>query len=244
MDVLPGMRRLRIALASTVRWIYCTHPLLVVGKVINSPTVQVDSGPSQAELLRLPQARENCQPDPGVIRLTDHLAQFSLLFDGEKACCPARIVGNLTLAKGLFSITPFPIAHRNTCLRNSPSPNFVNTRISHSRLRFELGRGVVAECGVTTQPILEHFNVLKAVLCRLVPCAVLAMSDEFARERRQRRAFLSQGRGRRPLRLCVPLSTYQRYSTLSGIPSSLAICATGRPGSLTKRTAAVLHASV
>jgi len=56
----------------------------------------------------------------------------------------------------------------------------VDTRLSHSRPRFELGRGVVDECGVTTQSIIEHFNVLKDVLYRLVPCTVPAMIDEFA----------------------------------------------------------------
>jgi len=35
-----------------------------------------------------------------------------------------------------------------------------------------------------------------------------------------------------------------RNRTWSGIPSSLATCATGGPDSLTKRTASVLHASV
>ena len=30
---------------------------------------------------------------------------------------------------------------------------------------------------MTTQPIIEHFDVLKDLLCRLVPCAVLAMID-------------------------------------------------------------------
>jgi hypothetical protein len=33
---------------------------------------------------------------------------------------------------------------------------------------------------VTTQLIIEHFDVLKDILCRLVPCAALAMIDELA----------------------------------------------------------------
>ena len=33
---------------------------------------------------------------------------------------------------------------------------------------------------MTAQPIVEHFNVLKDVLCRLVPCAVLSMVHELA----------------------------------------------------------------
>ena len=56
----------------------------------------------------------------------------------------------------------------------------MDTRLSHSRPRFELGRGIVAECGVPTQPIIEHFHVLKDVLSRLVPCAVLALIDELS----------------------------------------------------------------
>ena len=56
----------------------------------------------------------------------------------------------------------------------------MDTRLRHSRPRFELGRGIVAECGVTTQPIVEHFDGLKDILCRLVPCAGLAMIDEVA----------------------------------------------------------------
>ena len=56
----------------------------------------------------------------------------------------------------------------------------MDTRLSHSRPRFELGRGIVAECGVTPSPIVEHFDVLKDILCRLVPCAVLAMINELS----------------------------------------------------------------
>ena len=58
----------------------------------------------------------------------------------------------------------------------------MDTRLGHSRLRLELSRGVVAECGVTTQPIVEHFNVLKDIQCRLVPCVVLRMIHELALE--------------------------------------------------------------
>ena len=56
----------------------------------------------------------------------------------------------------------------------------MDTWLSHRRPRFELRRGIVAECGVTPPPIIKHFNVLKDVLGRLVPCAVLARVDEFA----------------------------------------------------------------
>ena len=52
-----------------------------------------------------------------------------------------------------------------------PSPNSVDTWLSHSRPRFELGRGIVAERGVTALPIIEHLNVLEDVLCRVVPSA-------------------------------------------------------------------------
>jgi hypothetical protein len=61
-------------------------------------------------------------------------------------------------------------------------PNSMDTRLSHRRPRLELGRGVIAEGRVTTPPIVEHLDVLKDVLCRLVPCAVLAMIDELALE--------------------------------------------------------------
>jgi hypothetical protein len=54
----------------------------------------------------------------------------------------------------------------------------VDTRLSQRRPRFELGRGIVAERGVSAQPIVEHFNVLKDVLCRLVLCPVLPMVYE------------------------------------------------------------------
>ena len=33
---------------------------------------------------------------------------------------------------------------------------------------------------MTTQPIVEDFDVLKDILCCLIPCAVLAMIDELA----------------------------------------------------------------
>ena len=56
----------------------------------------------------------------------------------------------------------------------------MDTRLSHIRPRLELGRGIVAESGVTTQSIIGHFNVHNDVLCRLFPCAVLTMIDEFA----------------------------------------------------------------
>jgi hypothetical protein len=56
----------------------------------------------------------------------------------------------------------------------------VDTRLSHRRPRFELGRGIVVECGVTPPPIIEHLDVLEDVPCRLVPCTVLALIDEFA----------------------------------------------------------------
>ena len=59
----------------------------------------------------------------------------------------------------------------------------MDTRLSHSRPRFELGRGIAAERGVTTQPIIEHLDLLKDVLCRLFARAVLAMVDELALER-------------------------------------------------------------
>jgi hypothetical protein len=68
-------------------------------------------------------------------------------------------------------------AHHNFSM---PSPDSVDTWLRHRRPRFELSRGIVAECGVTTQPIREHFDVLKDVLCRFGPCAVLTMLDQLA----------------------------------------------------------------
>ncbi len=59
----------------------------------------------------------------------------------------------------------------------------MDTRLSHSRPRFELGRGIVAERRVTTQPIIEHLDILNDVSCRLFARAVLAMVDELALER-------------------------------------------------------------
>ena len=45
------------------------------------------------------------------------------------------------------------------------------------------GEGIVAERGVTAQPIVEYFDALENVLCRLFARVVLAMVDEFALER-------------------------------------------------------------
>ena len=58
----------------------------------------------------------------------------------------------------------------------------MNTRLSHSHPRFELGRGIVAECGVTTQPIIEHFDVLEDVPFRVVPSGVMPIVHELALE--------------------------------------------------------------
>src|SRR2546425_12590139 len=63
-----------------------------------------------------------------------------------------------------------------------PYPNSVDTRLRHRGPRFELGRGIVAERGVTTQPIIEHLDILKDVLCCFLTRAVSAMVDEFAFE--------------------------------------------------------------
>ncbi len=38
----------------------------------------------------------------------------------------------------------------------------------------------MAECGVTTEPIIDHFDLFKNVPCRFIPCTVLTMIDEFA----------------------------------------------------------------
>ena len=55
----------------------------------------------------------------------------------------------------------------------------METELSHSGLRFELSRGIVAESGVAPPPIIEYRDVLEGVLCGLVPRAKLAMSSRF-----------------------------------------------------------------
>lgn len=45
-------------------------------------------------------------------------------------------------------------------------PNSMDTRLSNSRHRLELGRGVIAEGRVTAHPIVEHFDVLEDLLFR------------------------------------------------------------------------------
>ena len=82
-------------------------PRLGMGEGDQAP-VQIDIGPSQGELLRLSQARENRQPDPGVIRLTDCLAQLRLLLKGKKACSPCSYRGKLDAGKGAFLNHPSP----------------------------------------------------------------------------------------------------------------------------------------
>jgi hypothetical protein len=59
----------------------------------------------------------------------------------------------------------------------------MDTRLSHGRPRLELSRGIVAECGVTTPSIVEHFDVLEDVLFRFVAREVVAMVDKLALER-------------------------------------------------------------
>ena len=58
----------------------------------------------------------------------------------------------------------------------------MDIRLSHRRPRFELGRGIVAEAGLSAQPIIKHFNVLKDILRHLVSCTVLTMITKFALE--------------------------------------------------------------
>ncbi len=62
-------------------------------------------------------------------------------------------------------------------------PDSVDTWLSHSRPRLELGRGIIAECRVPVQPIIEHLDVLEDVQCRFVARAGLAMVDELTLER-------------------------------------------------------------
>ena len=59
----------------------------------------------------------------------------------------------------------------------------MDTWLSHSRPRLELGRGIVAECGVPAQPIVEHLDVLEDILFGVVPRSILAMVDELTLER-------------------------------------------------------------
>jgi len=57
----------------------------------------------------------------------------------------------------------------------------MDTRLSHSRPRLELGRGVIAEGRMTTPPIVEHLDVFEDVLCRFVPGRVVPMIHELTR---------------------------------------------------------------
>ena len=59
-------------------------------------------------------------------------------------------------------------------------PQFVDIWLRHCGPRFELGPGVVAEGGVTSQPIVEHLDVFEDVLCGLFARPVPAMIHEFA----------------------------------------------------------------
>ena len=58
----------------------------------------------------------------------------------------------------------------------------MDARLSNSRHRFELGRGVIAECRVTTHPIVEHLDVFEDVLFRFLARAVTPVMDQFLLE--------------------------------------------------------------
>ena len=68
-------------------------------------------------------------------------------------------------------------------IEHCEAPNSVDTRLSNSRHRFELGRGVVAEGRVTTHPIVEHCDVLEDLLPRFFTCEVTPMMNQFLLER-------------------------------------------------------------
>ena len=68
----------------------------------------------------------------------------------------------------------------------------METELSHSGLRFELSRGIVAECGVAPPPIIEYRDVLEGVLCGLAPRAGLAMSSRFRVPKKLATQALSQ----------------------------------------------------
>ena len=58
----------------------------------------------------------------------------------------------------------------------------MDTWLSHRRLRFVLGRGVIAEGRVTAPPIIEHLDVLKDILSRVFTGRVGPMVHELALE--------------------------------------------------------------
>ena len=58
----------------------------------------------------------------------------------------------------------------------------MDTWLSHSCLRFELGLGVITEGQVTTRPIVEHLNMLEDVLLRFFTGRAMLMVDELALE--------------------------------------------------------------
>ena len=58
----------------------------------------------------------------------------------------------------------------------------MDTWLSHSRPRFELGRGVIAKGRRPALPIIKHLNVFEDVLCRVFTGRVVLMVHELALE--------------------------------------------------------------
>jgi len=58
----------------------------------------------------------------------------------------------------------------------------VDTGLSHSRPRFVLGWGVIAERRVPSLPIVEHLDVFEDILFGFVSCGVVPMIDELTLE--------------------------------------------------------------
>ena len=66
----------------------------------------------------------------------------------------------------------------------------MDTRLRHSHPRFELGRRIVAECGVPP-PLIEHLDVLEDIPCRVGPSGAVPMVYELALECPERLRFVS-----------------------------------------------------
>src|SRR5262249_14119758 len=107
-------------------------------------TFQVDIGPSQAELFGFSQACENGEPNPGVIGLTDRLAQSCLLFDGEKACSSCAYCGELDAGEGTFLNHASPDCPPEYMTKEL---EIVDDSLRGVVLHCEVGYGLLKECG-------------------------------------------------------------------------------------------------
>jgi hypothetical protein len=85
----------------------------------------------------------------------------------------------------------------------------MDTQLRPSRHRFELGRGTIAECGVTAGPIIEHFEPLEDILLCFSPCQISSMRHQL-RFQRMKEA-LDDG-----IIPAVPAATHAHRDTMAG----------------------------